>query len=195
MTKKTDLSKEIISATLILAANRPWQKISMNNIAEAAKIEPDILARIFGSKQSILNTFNHQIDEEIKTRFLNDQDKDSIRDQIFEIVMARFDALHPHKIAIKLILKTTILFDPLASAQGFKALFCSMQSAFELVGLSPAGYLRTAALSAIYLNSFKTWLQDDTPDMSETMAVLDDCLAKAETIVCPNLIPFSRRFN
>ena len=85
MTKKTDLSKEIISATLILAANRPWQKISMNNIAEAAKIEPDILARIFGSKQSILNTFNHQIDEEIKTRFLNDQDKDSIRDQIFEI--------------------------------------------------------------------------------------------------------------
>ncbi len=162
----------------------------MDDIAEAAKIKPTLLAEKFSSKQAILDSFNHQIDKKIAVVFANATHEETIRDQLFDILMARFDSLLPHKQAIKSILQETVPFDPIASVCGMQAVMRSMGSTLELAGIgasSPAGCLKTNALMAIYLRSFKIWLEDDSADMAKTMACLDGDLAKAESLA--NMIP------
>ena len=190
MAGKTNPSAKIITATLKLAAVMPWREISLENIAEEAKIKPERLTDLFPNKVSILVAFNSQLDEQAISEFANNKDEGTIRDQLFDILMARFDALTPHKGAIKAILKETIPYDPIASVHGVRALLWSMRSVLGLVGIrsvSPIGCLKTKALSALYLRSFKIWLEDDSPDLAKTMASLDDGLAKAEKYA--NLIP------
>jgi ubiquinone biosynthesis protein COQ9 len=190
MAHKTDFSARIITVTLKLAAATPWHEISLKNIAEAAKIEPDRLTELFPNKVFILDALNRQLDEKTIAEFTCNMDEGTIRDQLFDILMARFDALAPHKKAINAILKETIPNDPIACAHGARSLLRSMRSILELIGIrtiSPIGCLKTKSLSAIYLRSFKIWLDDDSPDLAKTMASLDDGLAKAETYA--NLIP------
>lgn len=190
MVRKTDPSKKIISATLKLAAVTPWREISMADIAEAAKLEPALLAETFASKLAILDAFSRQIDDTVTAGFLNPSKEETIRDQLFDILMARFDALLPHKKAIKAILREIIPYDPVASAHAMRVLLGSMSRTLGLVGIraaSPLGCLKTQALTVLYLRSFKTWLEDDSTDMAQTMASIDDGLAKAESLV--NIMP------
>jgi AcrR family transcriptional regulator len=190
MARKTNPSAKIVTATLKLAAITPWREVSLENIAEAAKIKPDRLTELFPNKVSILDAYNCQLDEKTIMEFASNKDEGTTRDQLFDILMARFDSLTPHKKAIKAILKETIPNDPIACAHGVRALLRSMRSILELVGIrstSPIGCLKTKSLSAVYLRSFKIWLDDDSSDLAKTMASLDDGLAKAETYA--NLIP------
>jgi AcrR family transcriptional regulator len=190
MARKIDPSEKIIKATLKLAAVTPWREISMADIAEAAKVKPDLLAEKFSSKLAILDAFNKQIDGFVAKGFVNTAPEETIRDQLFDILMARFDALLPHKKAIKSILRETVPYDPIATASGLGCLIRSMRRVLELAGLSslsPIGCLKTKALLAIYLNSFKTWLVDESADMAKTMVSLDNGLAKAERLA--NFIP------
>ncbi len=187
MARKSDPSDKIIAATLDLAAEKPWQEISMAEIADAAKIKLPKLKQIFSSKLAILDGFSHQIDDKIASgfppSFPGGATDETIRDQLFDILMARFDELLPHKKAIKSILRETVPFNPAASISGLNTLLRSMQAALQLAGVKtkpPLGCLMTKALMVIYFRSFKTWLEDDSADMAKTMASLDDGLAKAE---------------
>ena len=177
--------ERIISAALKLAEKKPWHEITMDNIAESAKIKSSTLAKYFTSKLFILDAFNHQLDEQIKLNFSDDDPTSSIRSQIFEILMTRFDKLNQHKTAVKLIFKETIPSDPFATAHGLKNLFRSMKAVLDTVGIqtrTPLGCVKIKALSVIFLRSFLVWLEDDSSDMAKTMASLDRDLAKAETL-------------
>ena len=48
---------------------------------------------------------------------------------------------------------------------------------------SPLGQLKVNGLLAVYLNTIYTWLKDDTPDLTKTMADLDKGLARAEAFL------------
>ncbi|MBT3992237.1 MAG: hypothetical protein HON14_04885 [Rhodospirillaceae bacterium] len=194
MARKSDPSKKVIAATLKLAAATPWREITLADIAEAAKLKPEELKKQFSSKLAILDAFNDQIDAQVAKEFTNAGTEESIRDQLFDILMARFDALQPHKSAIKSILRETVPYDPIASAHGLRVLLRCMHRTLDLVGtrsLSPIGCVKTKILTVIYLRSFKSWLDDDSTDMAKTMATLDDGLAKAESLA--RLIPAPTR--
>lgn len=185
MTRKINPNKKIIFATLKLAVTVPWQEITMDSIAKAAKVKSSVLMEIFSSKLAILDAFNRQLDEQITEEFSNIENVGSIREQLFEILMARFDALNRYKSALKLIYKETVPFDPLASAYGLNNLIHSMEIVLNIVGIptcTPVGCVRTKVLSAIFIRSFIIWLEDNSADMAKTMAKLDNDLAKAETL-------------
>ncbi|MEE2998381.1 MAG: TetR/AcrR family transcriptional regulator [Pseudomonadota bacterium] len=184
--KKIKPNEKIILATLKLAETMPWQEVTMNKIAKAAKIENSTLNENFSSKLSILSAFNRQLDEQAMKNFSNITNMGSIREQIFEILMARFDSLNLHKIALNSIYKETVPIDPIASSHGFNNLINSMEIILNIVGIatrSPLGCIKTKVLGAIFFRSFRTWLKDESPDMAKTMATLDKDLAKAETIM------------
>ena len=88
--KKIKPNEKIILATLKLAETMPWQKVTMNKIAEAAKIENSTLNENFSSKLSILSAFNRQLDEQAMKNFSNITNMGSIREQIFEILSIAF---------------------------------------------------------------------------------------------------------
>ncbi len=186
--------EKIITATLKLATTHPWPEITMTDIAEAAKLTPEELKQHFSSKLAILDGFNRQIDDQVAAGFGEASEDETVRDQLFDILMSRFDTLQPQKKAIKSILRETVPFDPKASLCGLGAVMRSMGSALNLLGIkskTPLGCVKTKALAAVYLRSFKTWLEDDSADMAKTMAILDDGLAKIENLA--QIFPRSRK--
>jgi hypothetical protein len=53
----------------------------------------------------------------------------------------------------------------------------------EAAGLSTSGVrgaLRLIGITAVYMNVLRQWMNDETPDLSETMAALDKSLTHAE---------------
>jgi|TARA_B100000315_G_scaffold254027_1_gene294164 AcrR family transcriptional regulator len=187
---------KIITVTLKLAAARPWPEITMADIAEAVKLKPEELKQHFTSKLAILDGFNRQIDDQVAAAFGEASENETVRDQLFDILMSRFDTLQPHKESIKAILRETVPFDPKASLCGLSAVMRSMGSALNLLGIkskTPLGCIKTKALAAVYLRSFKIWLEDDSADMAKTMAILDDGLAKIENLA--QIFPRSKKYN
>ena len=183
MVYKKNTNENIISTTLKLAETIPWQEITIDSIALAEKIKPSTLLEIFPSKLSILDAFNHQLDTEIRQEFASIEKLGSVRDQLFDILMARFDLLNRYKIAVKLIYKETVPFDPLASAYGLNSLIKSMKIVLNIAGIPTCtllGFMKTKILSAIFMRSFIAWLGDDSTDMAKTMAILDSDLVKVE---------------
>ena len=183
MVYKKNTNENIISTTLELSETIPWQEITIDGIAHATKIKSSDLLKIFPSKLLILNAFNRQLDAEIIQEFSNIEKLGSVRDQLFDILMARFDLLNRHKPAIKLIYKKTVPFDLLASAYGLSSLTKSMGIVLSIVGIPTdtlLGCMKTKILSAIFVRSFITWLGDDSTDMAKTMAILNSDLAKVE---------------
>jgi hypothetical protein len=64
-------------------------------------------------------------------------------------------------------------------------LFKTVALMLEIAGISasgPFGRLKTKGLAAVYLSVLRVWLQDDSPDMAKTMAVLDRSLRRAESL-------------
>ena len=61
-----------------------------------------------------------------------------------------------------------------------------MSSMLEAAGISSSGIvgiLRVKGLILIYMRSLKVWLNDDSQDLSETMATLDRDLARADRLL------------
>lgn len=183
--QKLKINDKIISATFKLAETTPWHAITMDKIAKAANIKDSTLNDNFSSRLSILSAFNHQLDEQTMKTFSEIKSTESIRDQIFEMLMDRFDSLEPYKIALSSIYKETVPNDLQAGYFGFNHLRNTMRIILNIVGIpshTPLGRVKINVLGVIFFRSFKTWLKDESSDKAQTMAILDKDLAKVEAI-------------
>ena len=181
-----DCESRIISASLKLALEREWQQISLEDIANAAEIPLNEVSQKFRSKISVLKAFNKNINSETMTNLPSSPSNTAIRDQIFEILMLKFDALSPHKQAISRIIQGTIGKDPIASVIGLEVTRIFMKDTLEAVGISTRGmigHLKINGLLIVYLKTICTWLRDDSPDLAKTMADLDKSLTCAEKVL------------
>ena len=178
--------RRVILASLKLALERNWNEVSLGEIAKSANMQLIEVYKLFHSKNAILKALNQQMDTDVMANAATVSSKGTIRDQIFELLMLRFDALTREKEAITRIIRCNISRDPIASFIGLKASKVSMGIIMEAAGIStktPIGQLQVNGLLAIYLNTICTWLKDDTPDLSKTMADLDKSLARAEAFL------------
>lgn len=181
MAKRPDAEQRIIDAALKLAAESPWRSVALDDIAAKAKVSPDRLRERFRSKAAILAAFHRRLDDAM----LKGADKakeDGVRDQLFEMLMRRFDALQPHRAALRSILQGTVIDDPPATLMGARALVKSMAKALDAAGVGghgPLGLLRAKALTAVYLGAARVWMTDESEDLGPTMAALDRGLRAA----------------
>jgi AcrR family transcriptional regulator len=182
MTNESDHPTRIIDAALRLAAERGWSGTSLADIAAAAGLPIIDVYRQFRSKTAILEAFHRRIDAEVLKGAGTDL-TDMPRDRVFDTIMRRFDALQPHKNAVRAITRDTAA-DPLGALCSIGALFRSMAWMLEASGIDaggPRGRLRVRLLTALYLSVFRVWLSDESTDMTKTMAVLDRRLRQAQS--------------
>jgi AcrR family transcriptional regulator len=169
---------QLIAAALKLAAERPWSAVTLLDIAEAAGLSLAEVRKVAGSKSQIVALFMRQIDDEVLARAKARTPGQPTRDTLFEVIMARFDALQPHKAAVKSISEAgaadTTLIMPFLNTQRW------MLAAAGVDADGPAGLVRTTGLGAVYMSVFRTWLSDDDPGMARTMAALDSRLRRGE---------------
>jgi AcrR family transcriptional regulator len=178
---KADLCDHVIETALKLTAERGWRSLLLKNIAEEAGTTLEELHRQFSTKTAILNAFQQRIDVSVLASIIEGS---TYRDRLFEILMRRFDVLQPYRDAIRLIARD-VGFDPLATIILGPQLFSSMALMLEAAGINSSGLdgtFRVKGLMLIYARALRTWLSDDSPDFSETMATLDCDLARAERL-------------
>jgi AcrR family transcriptional regulator len=178
-----DAESRLVDAALRLAAGQGWRATSLAAIAAEAGLPLDQAYAACPSKHAILAAFQRRIDRAALAGPAPESDA-SARDRLFDILMRRFDALQPHRPALRAILRDS-LGDP-ATLFAAPGLLRSMRWMLEASGVSTAGWrgrLRVHALAGLYLAVLRVFLEDDSPDLARTMAALDRRLRRGESWV------------
>ena len=170
-----------ISAALGLAAERPWDQVTLADIAERAGSNLAVLRANFPSKAAILAAFMRLVDDATLAQAPRRAEGQPKRDALFEIIMGRFDVLEPDKTALRSISQ---------SGAPEPALICpvlkSQRWMLEGAGIGTDGVMggiRTAGLASIYAPVFQTWLSDNDPGLARTMAALDRRMRNGEQTI------------
>jgi len=181
-----DDADRVIDAVMELVLVEGWVRLTMSRIAQTAGISLVDLYVLFPSKQAVLAAFFQRIDVAMSRALdSNAEPEVSARDRLFEVVMARFDALLPYKESVRRIVGEAC-FDPAGLVCLAPVFRRSLSWMLECSGLSSSGLrgaVRLKGLAGIYVYTFAIWLRDDSEDMTKTMAALDQRLSHAEQIV------------
>lgn len=173
-----DPADAALDAALRLAASRKWSEIALPDIAAEAGLSLGDMLRAAPSKASLLAAFGRRVDAAMFARPV--EAEGTIKDKLFDLIMRRFDALGPHKAAVKSIL-ADLPHDPGAVLCAAPGLLRAMRWTAEAAGIKTTGPLapfKINALALAYLNTLRVWLQDDSADAAKTMASLDKTLGR-----------------
>ena len=194
MVRKSEIPRHIIATALELAATQGWRDTTLADIAEAAGVPfAEVYAR-FRSKAAIVSAFSGQIDAAVLAKDDPDLLDQPPRDRLFDVIMRRFDAMAPHKAAVRAIVCGSIC-DPEALVCASFGLRRSMTWMLEAARIDTAGLsgvVRVKGLAALYLAVLRVWFEDDSEDMARTMAALDRRLRQAERLVMLCRLPRPR---
>jgi AcrR family transcriptional regulator len=185
MVKKADIPAHVVDTALALAADKGWRRLSLADIAVAAKLPIGAVLGAYRSKAEILAAFARRIDQRVADGTSLEDLERPARERLFDVLMRRFDALGPHRQGLRAIVRD-LPRDPLAGACAGATLIRSMAAMLEVAGIRAdgfAGVVRAEGLALIYLAAMRVWLDDDTEDMSRTMAVLDRRLERADRVI------------
>ncbi|MEN2991299.1 TetR/AcrR family transcriptional regulator [Tistrella sp. BH-R2-4] len=177
----------IIDAALNRAAIDGWDGLTLTAIADEAGMSLAALSSHVGSVSDILDAFSRRIDRAMLAEADDEPDafaEQPVKDRLLALIMARLDALEPHRPALRRLADRAERGIPaldLICGQGMRLQrsmgWLAAAAGIEARGLS--GLARRQALAAIYLATLRAWLKDDTDDKARTMKTLDGLLDRA----------------
>lgn len=182
-----ETGRDPVEAMLDLVAEQGWRQVTLTRIAEASGVSLGALYQKYASKTDMLTQYAHRIDAAMLAA-LGDvpsqgaHDAALAKDRLFEAVMARLDALTPHKSAIRVLMRELPADPPALACFLYGGLRQGLDWTLASAGLDQsglAGILRRKALGAVYLDTLRVWLKDESADLSATMAHLDKRLGQA----------------
>ncbi len=169
----------IIDAFLQLAADRDYGRIGLADIATAADVPLAELRALYDGKLGILSDFARRTDEAVLAK--GPAEGAEARDRLFEIMMRRFDALLPHRAAIKRI-AASAWCDPSLARRLHRTARRSQMWMLVAADIHRAGLPGRIAIEGavlVYADAMRAFLDDDA-DLSRTMATLDRGLTRGE---------------
>ena len=179
---REDIAAEAVAAAMRLFAARGWTDVSLADIAAEAGLSFTDLHPVFPSKTAVLRGFHDSLDRVV---LATPPEADaSRREALFELTMRRFDALQPHREALRHLARD-LPRDPLAAACIGLRVGRSIAALAERAGVTttgPLGVLRVKALMGLHAWVVRAWLADDSADMTRTMKALDQGLARLEAV-------------
>jgi len=177
----------IIDAALALIADRGWRNVSLAGVAGEAGLSVLQVYRLFPSRTAVLCGLLRRVDEAVLATPLELEVDERPRDRVFDLLMRRFDALQPHRLALE-ALRRDLRADPCTALALGGALLGSVRLMLEAAGIATHGFGGTIAVkltTAAHLAAAQTWSRDESPDLAPTMAVLDRRLRGIERWFSP----------
>lgn len=174
----------IIDALMTLAAERPWDEVSLEAIAERAGIALAALRAEYDGRLSVLADFIRSVDEKALSGIDRELAKEAPRERLFDLLFGRFEALAPHRQAVRNLGKSARR-DPLLALQLNMIATKSMVWMLAASGIPAQGLggaVRAQTLAMIWARVLQVWLKDDDPGLARTMAALDKHLGEAERV-------------
>ena len=157
-----------------------------------AKVSAQDVSAHYKTRDAIIPDIIRHIDKKLAANFKGRKLDGSIRDNLFEVLMARFDLLQEHRSAHISIAKALRL-NPLQAFTLLGVIKHSMAETFKILGVD-ANTTQVAGLTALFLVTSYAWERDASADLSKTMAALDKNLNRADKLMtqCAKLFPHNR---
>lgn len=177
------LKERAIRAALDLSAGQGWENTTLENVAAACKCTLSDLHRIFVDRTDILVAYGQHLDDRLKKDISVDM-AGTERDRLFDVLMERFDILNEDRAGVVSILKSFCI-DPKQGVVSIPHLGRSMIEMLDVAGVNtdgPRGAAVAFGLMCVYLFALKAWIDDESEDLSKTMAALDRALGHAENL-------------
>jgi ubiquinone biosynthesis protein COQ9 len=179
-----DSATALRQALLDLVETQGWIDLSFAEIAEQAGVPIAEAHRIYSSKTAVLLGLTRSLDERILNSLVADPLEGSPKDRLFDLVMRRFDVLKADRNAYRRLMRQLP-----ATPSAFAAQVCqlrrSLSLSLETAGISASGLkgaLRLKGLLAIYVAGLRAFANDESEDLSKTMAEIDKRLGQAERL-------------
>lgn len=166
----------------MLSAARGWSELTIADVAKAARIPLKDVEFYAPDKGALLVLLWHHVDDQACSVEIDKGQP--TRDRVFDSLMNRFDVLQGMRHGLVPILRDFYkspcdivgLFPHLLGPIG------QVMAAADVDATGIGGGLKTIGLSVVYLNSLRVWMDDDSEDLSKTMAALDTSLYRAERV-------------
>ena len=181
---RSDPRKAIVEATMRLAAEEPFEEIRISAICHEAGVTLAQFRDLFPSKGAVLGALSREIDRAVLSRPFDDLADESAKDRLFDVLMARLDALAPYKAGVKGVSEWARR-DLNAAYQLNAMLLNSMRFMMEAAGLDHDGMhgaMKLQGLVAVWTRILNVWVDDDDPGLAKTMAELDRQLDRGGSI-------------
>lgn len=181
--RKTEQSEFIAQAALSLADKTGWKSLTLKTIAKKAKLPEKAVAAQFKDTWAILRHVLQKLEKDTAKNVQKRLGK-NWRDNLFEILMTRFDLAQKHRAAFK-SLPHAFIEHPRTAAHFVKPFYKTMQGMLELSGMkkSRCRQAHIAVFTLLYLSVVDAWMKDDTADLSKTMAATDKRLEMFESLI------------
>ncbi len=186
MPKKAEknIKDEIVLKALELAQSQGWNNVTLYDVAQAVGLSLPKLFDVIEDKTDILVCLGRMIDRQVLENIGEVDPSISARDQLFDILMERYEVLNAYRGGVVAILES-FKFDPKQAVISCPYLCRSMSWMLEAAGIETGGIrgaMKVAGLSGVYLKVLRVWKGDDSPDLGKTMAALDKDLGRAERV-------------
>jgi AcrR family transcriptional regulator len=176
--------EKIIAALLALLAEKPIEQIGLAEIANEAGVSLVQLRGAFSSPLAILAAHIKNIDSAVLALDLSDMEEEAPRERLFDVLMRRLETLAPHRQAVRSLLRSARRNAPLALALNGLAVRSQkwMLTAAGINASGPRGALRAQGLALLFSSVLGTWVRDEDPGLTRTMATLDRALDRGQRL-------------
>lgn len=171
--------RDLVKSAFDLAAQQGWRHMSVAAAARHGGLDLDIARRHFTCTGMVLAQFGRMADEHALHGAMTDG---TVRDRLFDIIMRRIDFLQQHRDGVITLMRRAPT-DPILALWLARANLMSMGWMLEGAGVSARGFrgeLRKRGLLAVWAWTVRSWLRDESEDLSPTMAALDHALMRAD---------------
>ena len=189
MSKKLN-KYQCIKDGFYIIENEGWNKFSFEKLSKKSKVDSKTIKIMFRNKIGFLKAFSLMIDEKVIDNLNFDEFKNNkVKDNLFELIMLRFEALNDYKVGLKNLLND-LKSSPCDLKNVTRNIFDSMDLFLDIAKGKDNyffDFIKINIIFIIYSYIFNFWLDDKSKDMNITMAELDKWLSQAEI--------YSKKFN
>jgi AcrR family transcriptional regulator len=172
----------IVQVFMALLAERSFEEIGLGDIAARAGVSLADLRGEFSSTLAILAAQVKETDRKVLAGGDADLAEEPPRERLFDVLMRRFEAMTPHREAIRSLVRSARRNPPLALALNGLAVRSQqwMLTAADIPASGPQGMLRAQGLALLFARVLRTFLHDEDEGLARTMAALDRELARGQ---------------
>jgi len=196
--------QRIVRAFMQLLAEKPIERIDLNEVAKRASVSLARLREEFDSTLSILAAQMKEIDGAVLEGGDADMADEPPRDRLFDVLMRRLEALAPYKDSVRSLMRSARCNPGLGlglNGLGLRSMRW-MLTAASINTSGGKGAVRAQGLALIFAQVLRVWADDDDPGLARSMAELDRGLTRGQSwsrllddlcAVIPTLRPRRRR--
>jgi AcrR family transcriptional regulator len=181
MPRSPDKEKRILDAARALVRAEGWAALSMSALAKRARLPLAELYTDVPSRSALIALFLRETDLAVLKAPRAFSSADRPRDRVFDVIMARFEALTPDRDIMRSLARD-LSRSPLDALAAAPALVSSMQWMLEAADVEASAAASTA-LALVYASVLPVWAEDDDPGLAKTMAALDRRLRRIEQLL------------